>query len=78
MGYFWYVDDILIIYSQNKSNINSVLTKFNNINPKLSFSLELELNNKIYFLDITISRHIDSLLFSIYRKIYHYCHDHLC
>jgi len=42
LGYFWYVSDILIIYNLNISNIYSVLTNLNNVNPKLSFCLELE------------------------------------
>jgi hypothetical protein len=27
--YFWYVDNIIIIYNQNKTNIDETLTEFN-------------------------------------------------
>jgi len=39
-GYFRYVDDILIIYNINKSNINNVLDGFNKLMPKLKFNIE--------------------------------------
>jgi hypothetical protein len=29
IGYFRYVDDILIIYNQNKRNVDETLTEFN-------------------------------------------------
>jgi hypothetical protein len=40
VGYFWFVDDILIAYRQSLTNIHEVLTKFNNLTPKLNFTLE--------------------------------------
>jgi hypothetical protein len=42
VGYFRFVDDILIAYKQNLTNIHEVLTKFNNLTPKLNFILEEE------------------------------------
>jgi hypothetical protein len=45
-GYFRYVEDILIIYNNVKSNIQEVLNDFNQINPKLKFTLEEETNHK--------------------------------
>jgi len=36
IGYFRYVDDILVIYNNVKSNIHEVLDDFNQITPKLS------------------------------------------
>jgi hypothetical protein len=60
LGYFRYVNDV-IVNDQIIPNIHSLLTDLNSINPKLSFSLELEQNNKINFLDITMTNHIDSL-----------------
>jgi hypothetical protein len=29
IGYFRYIDDILILYNQNKANIDEILTEFN-------------------------------------------------
>ena len=54
LGYFRYVDDILIIYRENYTDILEVVNLFNNITPTLSFTIEKENNNSINFLDITI------------------------
>jgi hypothetical protein len=67
-GYFRYVDDILIIYNNMESNIHEVLNDFNQITPKLVFTLEEEINHKINFLDITIQREQHHITTSIYRK----------
>jgi len=67
-GYFRYVDDILVIYKDDKTNIHRVLEDFNNLVPSIKFNLEKEQNNKISFLDITITKNHDGLPFEIYRK----------
>jgi hypothetical protein len=59
----------LIVNDQIIPNINSVLTDLNSLNPKLSFSLELEQNKKINFLDVTVTKLIDSLQFSVCREL---------
>jgi hypothetical protein len=53
-GYFRYVDD--------------VLNEFNQITPKLKFTIEEELQQKINFLDITIQRKQHRITTNIYRK----------
>jgi len=55
-GYFRYVDDILLVYTDNTTNIHKALDEFNNPTPKLKFTLEEEQNNQINFLDITIKK----------------------
>ena len=67
-GYFRYVDDILLVYIDNTTNIHKVLDEFNNLTPKLKFTLEEEQNNQINFLDITIKKNHKGLSFDIYRK----------
>ena len=54
--YFRYVDDILIVYDEEKTNIDTLLECFNNISPKLKFTIEKETEHNITFLDITINR----------------------
>jgi hypothetical protein len=54
--YCRYVDDILILYNEEKSNIVSILDQFNNISPSLDFTCEIETNNSVSFLDITIKK----------------------
>jgi hypothetical protein len=40
VGYFRYVDDILIVYKQNLTNIHDVLACFNKLTPTLKFTIE--------------------------------------
>ena len=67
-GYFRYVDDILIVYNERKTNIDQLLDQFNNVTPKTEFTIEKETEGKINFLDITITRDLDKLSIDIYRK----------
>jgi hypothetical protein len=67
-GYFLYVDDILIVYNENRTNIDDLLNFFNKLAPKLEFTLERETDLKMNFLDIIIYREADSLSVDIYRK----------
>ena len=48
------MDDILIIYNENITDIKQVLRSFNDITPSLTFTLEQEKENKLNFLDISI------------------------
>jgi hypothetical protein len=66
--YFRYVDDILIVYNKDTTNIYDVFNIFNNIIPTIEFTIEAEKENQINFLDITISKEKDNLSFDIYRK----------
>ena len=66
--YFRYVDDILVIYNTIKSNTHDVLNEFNQITPKLKFTIEEEIESKLSFLDITIQREQHRMKTNIYRK----------
>jgi hypothetical protein len=68
LGYFRYVDDILIVYNEKDTDIDLLLDQFNNTMPTMKFSIEKENNNNINFLDITICKNQDNLSFSAYRK----------
>jgi hypothetical protein len=67
-GYFRYVDDILIIYDLQSTNIENMLIEFNNIHKNIQYTREDETNNTINFLDITIHRTERKLTYGIYRK----------
>jgi hypothetical protein len=54
VGYFRYVDNILIPFNATTTDTQGVLDRFNNISPMLSFTLEMEKDNRINFLDISI------------------------
>jgi hypothetical protein len=46
VAYYRYVDDILIIYDQHKTNIEQTLEEFNNIQPAIKFTTEKEKQEK--------------------------------
>ena len=68
IGYFRYVDDILVIYDTNLTDINEIQTIFNTLTPTLKFTLEKESEHRINFLDLTIHNTESMFSFSIYRK----------
>jgi hypothetical protein len=68
IGYFRYVDDILIIYDINKTHIDTMINEFNTIHLTINFTIENEENNKLNFLDLTIHRKHNKLDYTIYRK----------
>ena len=68
VGYFRYVDDILIIYNENITRVSDVLKSFNDLTPNMTFTLEKERENKLNFLDISITKTKDKMSFGIYRK----------
>jgi hypothetical protein len=67
-GYFRYVDNILILYNTDKTNILDVLNTFNNTMPTMYVTIEDEVENKINFLDIRISKENKNISFEIYRN----------
>jgi hypothetical protein len=68
VGYFRYVDDILIVYNDSTTEIEDLLNDFNSLTANLKFTLEKEEDCKINFLDITIHRENNKLSVEIYRK----------
>jgi hypothetical protein len=68
IAYFRYVDDILIIYDQKKTDINYTLDEFNKLQPTIQFKIEKEKQRTINSLDIEIYRNDKNIQFSIYRK----------
>ena len=67
-GYFCYMDSILIIYNESTTNIEELLNYFNNLMPKLKFTLEKGIQCKINFLDIKIRRESNNFSIEIYKK----------
>jgi hypothetical protein len=68
LGYFRYVDDILIAFNNNITDIQDVFNSFNSLSPTLKFTMESETNNQINFHDVTIQKEANKFTFSIYRK----------
>jgi hypothetical protein len=54
-----YVDDIVIIFNQNKTNEITITSVMNGINEQLDFKATEEINNSINYLGVTINRNIN-------------------
>ena len=68
--YFRHVDDMLLIFDSNHTNIQDILTDLNTIHPNVHFTAETEHNNKIKYLDISIHKTAHNISLANYRH-YH-------
>jgi hypothetical protein len=68
VNYFQYVDDILLIYDSQLSDIHSMLHDFNSLHPNMHFTQETEQNNTINYLDLSVHKTPTNVKISIYRK----------
>jgi hypothetical protein len=67
IGYFQYVDDILIIHSTQTIQTENKFTKFKSLHPQLRFKLEI--SNSINYLYLTIIRNLNwNTEFNVYRR----------
>jgi len=58
--YYRYVDDILLLTPDVK--VNTILNTFNNIHKRLQFTVELEKNRSLNFLDLSLIVKNDELI----------------
>jgi hypothetical protein len=56
INYWRYVDDILLIFDSNHTNIQAILDDFNALHPKLHFTAEAERDHTKSYLHISIHR----------------------
>ncbi|KAK5650384.1 hypothetical protein RI129_001413 [Pyrocoelia pectoralis] len=71
--WYRYVDDTFVIWNHGLDSLHFFFLKhLNNIHPNIQFTMECEINGRLPFLDILISK-TDSLnlSFSVYRKPTH-------
>ncbi|XP_011858314.1 PREDICTED: uncharacterized protein LOC105555883 [Vollenhovia emeryi] len=64
--YYRYVDDIFMILPANR--LTDVLNTFNNYHPRLKFTVEIENNNTLNFLNTSVFREDRKLFTNWYRK----------
>jgi glycerol-3-phosphate cytidylyltransferase-like family protein len=69
IDYCRYVDDILIVYNKDITNIENTLIDFNSIHPNIQYTIEKETQNSLNYLDLTITNEQNKLTFSIVRKL---------
>lgn len=67
---YWYryVDDILIGWQGTNRQLDQFLHLANSIHPKIKFTMELEVDSTINFLDLSITNKNNAHEFKIYRK----------
>lgn len=70
---YWYryVDDIITCYTGTERQLNKSLEFLNSLHPNITFTMEVESNSAINFLDLTISRKANKHEFSIFHKPSH-------
>ncbi|XP_055853213.1 uncharacterized protein LOC129916968 [Episyrphus balteatus] len=61
-----YVDDIFIILKSN--HVSSTLIALNSFHPKIQFTVELENNGELPYLDVLVKRKNNRLVFDWYKK----------
>jgi len=62
------VDDILIIYNNQKMKDHTIEKEINKTDMNLEFKMTTEDNNNIHYLDLTLQRNNNNIQLSIYRK----------
>ena len=62
-----YVDDCVAVVSNN-TNLDSILENLNNKVSSIKFTIEIEKNNILPFLDVNIHKKDNNLQYSVYRK----------
>ena len=66
-----YVDDTFVIWPHGREKLNAFLQHMNSLHPNISFTMEIEKDHKIAFLDVMIERENNRLKTTVYRKPTH-------
>lgn len=68
MFWLWYVDHVFILWKYSLSELQVFLEDINNLNQSIKFTLEVEQNANLPFLDVQINRNRCRMISSVYRK----------
>ncbi|XP_044752692.1 uncharacterized protein LOC123312368 isoform X1 [Coccinella septempunctata] len=68
LKWYRYVDDVFAIFRGTHGQLMSFLDLLNSLHPSIKFTCELEVNDRLPFLDLIIERDNCSLNFDIFRK----------
>ncbi|CAK9823993.1 hypothetical protein ANTRET_LOCUS2231 [Anthophora retusa] len=75
-----YVDDTFIIWTHGQNSLPTFLNFLNSLHPKIQFTMEIETDGQLPFLDVLVTKKQDgSLGHRVYRKLTHtdrYLHAH--
>ena len=62
------MDDVISLWNYGEAELRGLLDHLNTYDRNLQFTLDVETENKLPFLDVLIIRNADKLDFNIYRK----------
>jgi hypothetical protein len=71
LDYHRYLDDILIVYNEDHTDIDDTLKELDSIHPSIQYTIDNERNNQLNYLDITIDNTHDTLTFNILETHHH-------
>ncbi|KAK5649280.1 hypothetical protein RI129_000309 [Pyrocoelia pectoralis] len=67
-----YVDDTFVIWSHGQEKLKAFLEHLNNVHPNIKFTIEIEQNDQLPFLDVLVKKKRDGRLgHTVYRKPTH-------
>jgi hypothetical protein len=69
--WFRYVDDTFMIWPHGPPKLQQFLDQINNVRPTIKFTIEVEANNTLPFLDVLVMKRGQKLTTKVYRKPTH-------
>ncbi|KYM76147.1 hypothetical protein ALC53_13434 [Atta colombica] len=74
---FGFIDDTFVIWRHSRAKLRKFLIFLNNQHPNIHFTIDIEKNGKLPFLDVLVSKKADDTLsYQVYRKSTHrYLYD---
>ncbi|KAK5639002.1 hypothetical protein RI129_011494 [Pyrocoelia pectoralis] len=69
--WYRYVDDTFVIWQHGLDNLNDFLQHLNNIHPNITFTMEIEKQNQLPFLDILVTKTEKEFSYTLFRKPTH-------
>ena len=69
--WYRYVDDTFVVWEHGRQQLDEFLEHINGLHERILFTMEVEENNKISFLDVLVERKDFSIATSVYRKPTH-------
>ena len=67
--WFHYVDDNFVVWNEGRDKMLDFLEHLNSIRPSIQFTMELEKDRKLPFLDVMLTRHDDMVCSIVHKKI---------
>ena len=69
--WYFYVDDTFVIWEHGRQYLNEFLIHIHGLHRRIQFTMEVEDNNNIAFLDVIDERREHSMFITVYRKPTH-------